>query len=169
MTEELQDSLVDLLVRQLDSAVTAADMVDWATAALSAGLDTPALVVLAGLPRRSSLFEAEPWFERALAELGVELPLPDDLRRAYVGVVSRAVLARTCPSDTALDLIHRHAVNPLAHPADLAPWCYVWEGLAPSDFRTLNAAGVEHETQTLASDWARRATFGRSNHIDRGA
>jgi hypothetical protein len=49
MTEELHDSLVDLLVQQLDSTISAASMVDWATAAVCEGHDTPALVVLAGL------------------------------------------------------------------------------------------------------------------------
>ena len=157
MTEALHDSLIDLLVQQLDSTVSAAAIVDWATAALCEDLDTPALVILAGLPRASSWFEAEPWFAKALAELEIRLPPPEVLRRAYVGVVSRAILAGTMTPARALDLIHRRAVSPLGHPSDLQSWCYVWEGLAPSDFRSLNAEAAEHEARTLAQAWAQQA------------
>src|SRR5688572_29891967 len=132
MTEELHDSLIHLLVQRLDSTVAAAAMVDWATAALCAGLDSPALVILAGLPRASILSDAEPWFEKTLDQLGIKLPSADDIRRAYVGVVSRAILAGTSETADALELIHRHVVSPLGHPSDLQPWCFVWEGLAPS-------------------------------------
>src|SRR5687768_1603516 len=113
MTEQLHDALVDVLVRQLDATVSAASMVDWATSALCEGHDTPALVVLAGLPRASSYFEAEPWWATALAELKVQLPPPEILRRAYVGVVSRAILAGTAAPAHALELIHGRAVTPL--------------------------------------------------------
>jgi hypothetical protein len=156
MTEALHDSLVDLLVRRLDTSVSAAVMVDWAVAALSAGLDTPALVILAGLPPASILSDAEPWFEKTLVELGIKLPPAEDLRRAYVSALSRSVLAGTLKPVKALDLIHHHAISPLGHPSDLKPWCFVWERLAPSDFHSLDDAGVELEARTLASAWARR-------------
>lgn len=47
-------------------------------------------------------------------------------------------------------------MNPLNHPPDLMPWCYVWEGLAPVDFRDLDAAELEEETRSLAEQWAGR-------------
>jgi hypothetical protein len=169
MTEALHDSLIDLLVQQLDSTLSAATMVDWATSALCEDLDTPALVILAGLPRASSRFEAEPWLASALAELGVEPPPPDVLRRAYVGVVSRAVLAGTTTIAHALDLIHSRAVSPLGHPSDLQPWCFVWEGLAPSDYHSLDAVGIEHEARTLASVWSQQATIVPLSTKDAGA
>lgn len=168
MTDALHDSLVDLLVQQLDGTASAAVMVDWATSALDEGLDTPALVILAGLPRASSRFDAEAWLAKALAELNVGTLPPDVLRRAYVGVVSRAILARTTTTPDALDLIHRRAVSPLSHPSDLQPWCYVWEGLAPSDFHALDVAGIEHETRILASKWSQHAPMVRMNTTDRG-
>ena len=166
MTEELHDSLVDLLVRRLDATVSAAAMVDWATAALCAGLDSPALVILAGLPRASALSEAEPWFVKTLDELGIKLPTAEEIRRAYVGVVSRAILAGTSEPGTALDLIHRHAVSPLGHPSDLNPWCFVWERLAPSDFHSLDATGVAQEARALATAWARGAFLASLQTLD---
>src|SRR5688572_13750837 len=169
MTEALHDSLIDLLIKQLDSTLNAATMVDWATSALCEGLDTPALVILAGLPRASSRFDVEPWLATALAELHVEPPPPDVLRRAYVGVVSRAILAGTTTTAHALDLIHSRAVSPLGHPSDLQPWCFVWEGLAPSDYHPLNAAGIEHEARTLASIWSHQPPIVPLRTTDRGA
>ena len=154
---QLHDALVDLLVQQLDATLGAAAMVDWATAALCEDYDTPALVILAGLARDSSRFDVEPWLAKALAELGVEAMTPEMLRRAYVGVVSRALVARTVTCVRALDLIHSRAVQPLGHPPDLQPWCFVWEGLAPSDFRSLNTVEVEHEALSLATVWAQHA------------
>jgi hypothetical protein len=54
-----------------------------------------------------------------------------------VGAVSRALLAGTIDAEAALERIHARAVGPLGHPPDLAPWCYVWEGLDPRDYRSL--------------------------------
>ena len=154
MTGDLHDSLVDLLVRRLDETVGADAMVDWATAALGADFDTPSLVILAGFPRASTLSETESWFLRALDELGIKLPPAEGIRRAYVSVVSRAILAGATQPADALDLIHRRAVTPLGHPTDLKPWCFIWERLDPSDFHSLDSAGVERETRSLASVWA---------------
>ena len=159
MTQELHDSLVDLLVRRLDDTVGADAMVDWATAALSADFDTPSLVILAGLPRASSLSETEPWFVRALDELAIKLPAAEGIRRAYVSVVSRALLAGTIQPADALDLIHSRTVTPLGHPDDLKPWCFIWERLDPSDYHSLDDAGVEQETRALAIEWARASPF----------
>ena len=79
------------------------------------------------------------------------------LRRAYVTVVSRALLAGTTTTADALERIHGRVVSPLGHPPDLQPWCFVWEGLAPSDYHALDAAGIEHEARTLATMWSRQA------------
>ena len=154
MNRVLEDSLIDLLVRLTETAVTADSIVDWATDALMAGEDTPSLIILAGLPQDCSLFEATPYLDKTLAELGIVVPPPTELRRAYVGTVSRALLAGRITSDDALDSIHRRAVSPLGHPSDLAAWCFVWERLDPTDFRELPPSDVELEARRLAATWA---------------
>jgi hypothetical protein len=138
MNIDHHDGLLDLLVRRLDSGVSGAALVDWATRALEQGVETESLVLLAGLARDCSVYDAGPLLDRGLTELNVTVPGPADLRRAYVGVVSRAFLAGTMKADEALEMVHRSAVTPLGHPADLAPWCFVWESLDPADFRTWN-------------------------------
>ena len=153
MSPALHDALLDLLTRRLDSVVSAAEMVDWATSALEEGVETDAVVLLAGLPRDISMYEAGPLLDRGLAELDLAMPSAEVLRRAYVGAISRALLAgRVSPHD-ALDRIHRLAVGPLGHPPDLAPWCFVWEGLHPVDYRSLDDSEVEVEARRLASEW----------------
>ncbi|HET6837089.1 MAG TPA: hypothetical protein VFH24_03540, partial [Gemmatimonadales bacterium] len=92
--------------------------------------------------------------ERAMAELNLRVPAGEELRRAYVGVVSRAFLAGSIAADDALDRIHRRVVTPLGHPPDLAAWCFVWEGLHPDDYRTLEPAQQEQEARRLAIVWA---------------
>jgi hypothetical protein len=156
MTPAIEDALIDLLLQRLETTANAAAMVDWATDALVAGADTPALGILAGLDRNTSVFEAAPWLDKSLAELKVPPPSPVQLRRAFVGAVSRALMAGKITSDAALDRIHQHAVTPLGHPHDLAAWCYVWERLAPTDFRELTPADVDREARELAAKWARQ-------------
>lgn len=154
MSPALHDRLLDLLVRRVDGPVPGAELVDWATSALEEGVESESLVMLAGLARNSSMYEAVPLLDRGMAELKLKVPGAESLRRAYVGAVSRAILAGGIPADQALDLIHRRAVTPLGHPPDLAPWCFVWEGLHPDDYRTLDPIQQEKEARRLAETWA---------------
>lgn len=65
----------------------------WATRALEIGVETESLILLAGLPADCSVYEAGPLLERGLTDLNLTVPSPEGLRRAYVGMVSRAILA----------------------------------------------------------------------------
>jgi hypothetical protein len=150
----LHDSLVDLLVQRLDNQLAGAQLVDWAVEALQQGIETKALILLAGMARDCSVYEAGPLLDRGLAELNLPMPAPDGLRRAYVGAVSRAMLAGNVQTDVALDRIHQRAVSPLNHAPDLAPWCFVWEGLHPSNYESLDPGQVEAEARRLAASWA---------------
>ncbi|HET6778102.1 MAG TPA: hypothetical protein VFH26_04390 [Gemmatimonadales bacterium] len=154
MNSELHDDLLDLLVSRLDEAATAAQLVDWATHALEAGLESESLVRLAGLPRDVSIYDATPLLDRCLTELDIEVPNTQTLRRVYVGMISRAVLAGRVRTGDALDRIHQRAVGPLGHPPDLTRWCLLWEGLQPDDYRSLEDDEIEAEVRRLASAWA---------------
>jgi hypothetical protein len=168
MKPALEDALLEVLVRRMDNATTGAPMVDWATQALVEGLDAEALVYLAGMPRDCSVFEAAALLDKALAELGVGLPEAAELRRAYVGAVSRALLARQIGIEPALERIHQSAVGPLDHPPDLAAWCYAWEGLDAHDYHTLSGSEAEAETRRLADEWATYRAFAGSAGEDSG-
>jgi hypothetical protein len=69
-------------------------------------------------------------------------------------MVSRALMAGRVTSRQALDNFHQHAVTPLGHPSDLSAWCFVWEGLAPADYRELTPNDVDVEARRLAAAWA---------------
>ena len=156
MNAELSDALIGILVTRIDSALTGAQVVEWATAALEQEVESTALVWLAGLPPSCSLSEASPLLDRALTELGVA-PLPDtaDLRRAYVGAMSRQLLAERVSARVALDRIHQFAVSPLNHPPDLASWCFAWEGLDDSrEYRIMTEMETAERARELATTWA---------------
>ena len=121
MNAALQDALLEILVVRMDGAPTGASLVDWATRALAEGLDSESLVYLAGLPGDCSVFDAGPLLDRSLAELGQVVPPAAELRRAYVGAVSRALLGGTIDVESALDRIDRarcrHSIiQPTWHP-----------------------------------------------------
>jgi hypothetical protein len=156
MNRAIEDSLIELLVSRLATRAAATDIVDWATAALVAGEASPSLDILAGLDRGASVFEAMPWFDKALSELGIAQSPDHELRRAFVGAVSRSLLDGRISPDQALDQVHEHAVSPLGHPDDLSAWCFVWERLGPGDYRSLSVAEVEAEARRLAAAWASR-------------
>jgi hypothetical protein len=156
MNRAIEDSLIELLVSRLTTRATAADMVDWATAALVAGEASPSLDIIAGLDRSASVFDAMAWFDRALSELGIAQPPDHELRRAFVGAVSRSLLDGRISPAQALDQVHEHAVTPLGHPDDLSAWCFVWERLGPGDYRSLSPAEVDGEARRLAAEWANR-------------
>lgn len=157
MRRALHDALLDILVLRLDGAVTGAELVDWAVLALEAGVETESLVLLAGMPRGSSVYDAIPLLDGCLAELDLTVPNTETLRRAYVGMISRAILAGGVETGDALERIHHRAVGPLGHPPDLTRWCLLWEGLQPDDYRSLDAGEIESEVRRLASAWAKYA------------
>jgi hypothetical protein len=158
---ELYDALVELLVRRLEDQLAGSQLVDWAMAAVQQGVETDSLILLAGLSRDCSLYEATPLLDRGLAELGLAVPAPESLRRSYVAAVSRGILAGRDSIDQALEHIHRWAVTPLNHPPDLQPWCFLWEGLHPTSFDSLAPDQIAAEVRRLASVWAADATRGR--------
>jgi hypothetical protein len=157
LSPTLYDGLLDLLVRRLEDQVAGAQLVDWAVEAVQQGVEADALILLAGLSRDCSIYEAGPLLDRGLAELDVLVPDPETLRRAYVGAVSRFLLEGRVATDLALDRIHRWAVTPLNHPPDLAPWCFLWEGLHPTSYESLDPDQVAAEASRLASLWVRHA------------
>jgi hypothetical protein len=149
------DALIGILVTRLDSALTGAQLVDWAVAALEQEVESTALVWLAGLPPSCTLSEASPLLDRALTELGVASPLDADLRRAYVGAMSRQLLADRITARVALDHIHQFAVSPLNHPPDLESWCFAWEGLDDSrEYRIMTERETAERAHELATTWA---------------
>ncbi|HEX8211596.1 MAG TPA: hypothetical protein VF584_15595 [Longimicrobium sp.] len=104
-------------------------LADWAVDMLVAGYDTPSLRVLAGLlPIEADTHAIVFLARRAARELGLLAPGGEALRRAYIYVVCRALLSGELDADTATEYIHSRVISPLDHPADLMPWCYLWEG-----------------------------------------
>ncbi|MFF5808658.1 hypothetical protein [Streptomyces sp. NPDC012746] len=75
-----------------------------AAEALAAGLDTPTLCELAGLPRNADSRDIRDAFEQALSEAGIELPDRDLARRhALRRLAARLINGEIAPADLATD------------------------------------------------------------------
>jgi len=145
--------LIELLVRDGEGTATGDDFARWATQALIDGHDSSALRKLAGLNvgATASRFEARALLDRAIEELGLPLPSShEELRRAYLSTVAREILLETRPVAEALETIHKQVLSPLNHPGDLMAWCYLWEGLDPETFASLDDAAIQQATRDLA-------------------
>lgn len=129
----------------------------WAVSALEADFDSEALRVLAGMSfeRAPGYFETEPIFRTALRELHLAIPASrEEALRAYAQNVAEDLLAGRASVEQALHDIHRSVVGPLSHPADLMPWCYLWEGLAPDgSYGELSKEQLERAAREFAEKW----------------
>jgi hypothetical protein len=158
----LSDRTIELLVDVEQGRASSGDLASWAVDALEQGLDTPALRMVAASRRGEPVVDALPYFWRALRELGIGKPHGEALLREYAAVLARQVLAATLPAADAVSRMHRRVVTPLDHPADLMPWCYLWEGIDPNDFRDLAELSeaeygqlVREAAQALVGGWQR--------------
>jgi hypothetical protein len=133
--------------------------VQWAVDALADGCDVPSIRILAGLDLDGwpNSFEAETLFNSALRELGV--PETDRKSRAleYVREVAVAIVAGEIAPQEGANLIHRRAISPLNHPADLQAWCYLWEGNAADCSRSLEDSEIDQAIVDYATTFSRAA------------
>ncbi|MBW4473535.1 MAG: ABC transporter ATP-binding protein [Stenomitos rutilans HA7619-LM2] len=72
--------------------IFADDYIDWATELLVKGYDSPNLRILAGLDRRSSVFDIETYFIHAIKELDIEEPEPKAAIRAYACEIAQQII-----------------------------------------------------------------------------
>ncbi len=87
--------LARLLARTQFGTGSGSDVVDWAVDALVAGWDSPALEVLAGLDKPPNDFEVDRYVDRALSELGVEMPRGPQVVHLYAVAIAGDILAGT--------------------------------------------------------------------------
>jgi hypothetical protein len=123
--------LVRLAIGDGDRSATADDYVQWAIDALTEGYDAPALRKLAGLVPPANWFEAKELFEQVVIELRLQVPNSEQARRTYLATVAVGLVDKSISTEEGLEAIHRMVVSPLDHPADLQPWCDIWDELSP--------------------------------------
>lgn len=96
-------------------------MVDWAVDALVAGWDSLSLEMLAGLDKPPNDFEVDRYVERALAELGVEMPRGPQLVNLYAVAIAGDILAGTIsPYDGAREMFRICVTT--NYPDELRSW-----------------------------------------------
>jgi hypothetical protein len=138
---------VPVAFKSLKKLGTCADYVTWAVDALTAGLDTPALRLLAGEEDglNGSLWRVVPLFEQALFELRIALPGTEDLIQLYVKHIAQAVVAGEIQPLEAARTIEREVNSPFDHPADLMEWCHLSDGRHPESYAQLSSAELDAE------------------------
>ncbi|MFC9328045.1 hypothetical protein [Kitasatospora sp. NPDC057015] len=97
-------ALGEAACRYLANEIGPEDLPMIAAEALAAGLDTPTLCELAGLPRTADPHDVREAFRQALAESGIEPPDPALARRhALSRLAARLVDGEIAPTDLATD------------------------------------------------------------------
>jgi hypothetical protein len=81
-----------LFGRQALGRTFSEDYIDWAYEMLEQDYDTPQLRILAGLDRRSSIFEVEQYFINSLRELEIESVEPKAAVQAYACDIAQQIL-----------------------------------------------------------------------------
>ena len=137
---------LDLLIaRKRLGQLAGADLVAWAVASLSDGLDSNSLRCLASLDLEGEVrvAEAEALFSSAVAELGISTPDEDLAIRAYVRNLAVEIVRGDVAPQEQVARIHAEVLSPLNHPRDLMVWCYVGDGLRPTEW-SLNPDSMTH-------------------------
>jgi len=113
------------------------DVVAWAMEMLEEGYDTESLGILAGLTEPLSWQEVESYLNKAIGELGWDMP-PDEesCLRAYALDVARAIIEGTVSTREGCAEIYRIWLA-LDYPNDLLAWSFLDEGLNPEKYEEL--------------------------------
>ena len=133
MQNQVPESTVEVLVANHFGGISTADLADWAIGALEQGFDSPGLRMLASFRPDEPLSDAWPYFARALRELGYAPPDEETLLRQYSRRLARHILEGALTAAEGVELMHSRVLTPLNHPSDLENWCFMWEGINPSE------------------------------------
>jgi hypothetical protein len=120
LSDPLWRRLVRLLGRKRFGFGSDGDLVDWAGDALVAGLEAPALAVLAGLSKPPNGFEVDRYTERMLTELGVEAPSDARLAKLYEVAVAGDILEGNLTAYEGARVFYQLWLN--GWPQHLQPW-----------------------------------------------
>jgi hypothetical protein len=121
MTDSHPEPVVDLLATYFVGGASSANLSDAAVRAMEAGLDSPALRMLAGLSGETNAWELESLIQRMLRELGLPMPDRSSVVRLMARPLARVFLAGRISPDAFVDELYalsRHDVREGHH-----PWC----------------------------------------------
>ncbi|HEV8241414.1 MAG TPA: hypothetical protein VGS57_18775 [Thermoanaerobaculia bacterium] len=125
-----------LLVHLHHRHLTAETAAQWATDALVDDFDSPALRRLAGVDSRfTTCYEIEPDVSRALEELGIARPQPDEILQRYERETAAAILDRRLSPLAGLSDLFHNVVVASDYDWRFIPWYYLDDGLDPYDLR----------------------------------
>lgn len=144
---------MELLAKEEGVALDAQELVEWATQALVAGHDSPALVALAGLDLdvTPTLIEAVPLFRASLVELGIGIPSSrEEILRTHGLYLARQISTGSLTPSEGVARMESEVVGPLGHPDDLMPWCYLTSDLHPETLTDLHGSEWDRYVLELA-------------------
>jgi hypothetical protein len=97
---------------------------EWAVGMLEAGYDSKNLRMLAGIEPRSSVFEAEDYFQRTVSELGLTEPLKETAIKAYSIYVAEQIIGRKVPARDGVKMLFRVCME-----SDYPKYLMIWFNL----------------------------------------
>jgi len=120
-------------------SANAKDAAQWATDALEDGFDSPALRQLAGLDLNllASRHEAKDILRKAIGELSIPFPEKGAALRSYAAYIAGEIESGRLDPVSGVKEVHKCVLSPLNHPEDLMTWCYLDDGLHPTEFTPL--------------------------------
>jgi hypothetical protein len=106
---------------------------EWAAGALEEGFDSRNLRILAGIELKSSLFEAEDYFQRTANELRLIEPPKETAMKAYSSCVAEQILERKMPAREGVKMLFRVCIE-CGYPKYLMMWYSLDEACDDVDY-----------------------------------
>jgi hypothetical protein len=94
---------------------------EWAVGQLEKGVDSKNLRILAGIELKSSLFEAEDYFQRAVHELHLTEPSKKIAIEAYSACIAEQIIERKVPARAGVKMLFR-ICSECDYPKNLMIW-----------------------------------------------
>lgn len=100
------------------SAVGGDYTINWATALVAEGIESDAVMILAGMSPTANAFEIEELFNRALSELSIQRPSSTEALWGYAKAIAKEVLNGALAAEEGASMIYEVSVH-LDYPEQL--------------------------------------------------
>jgi hypothetical protein len=150
--QAMKPSLRRLWVRTYLRGPTGDELINWAAEALSEGLETPSLCILAGLSPKEHVRDARDYLEKSLQELGWSAPPREPTLVMHATDVAAALLADTISVNAAITELY-NVMSELNYTRLLSRWYVLDEARFPESYNHMDevalAAEAKHEATAL--------------------
>jgi hypothetical protein len=145
----MKPSLRRLWVRTYLRGPTGDELINWAAEALSEGLETPSLCILAGLSPKEDVRDARDYLEKSLQELGWSAPPREPTLMMHAVDVAAGLLADRIGVNAAITELY-NVLGELNYPRLLSGWYALDEARFPESYNHMDEATLAAEAKREA-------------------